>query len=380
MLTESLTIVSVVSAVISAAMGVMFWLTVRRIGALHAISQVEGTGPTVSVIVPARNEQADLAAALRSICDQEGVQLQVIVVNDHSSDQTGAIADSFAESDQRVIVIHNPPLAAGWLGKANAMETAFRQATGEFLVFADADVIHDRRCFISALTEFQRHPTGMLSLLPKVIMESFWENALLPHAVMAATVQFCAPGVNNPDSPHAAAAGAFMLVRRETVEQLHGLDCIKSDYLDDVALAKAVKRIGHDSRVILAPDLVKVRLFKGNRDAFWGFTKNILMAVSNIWVAIPTMFLPIFVYWLPLVCLALGTVSLNWTMIAAGGSAYLIQACLLFPARKLCQFRWGKALFFPFNALPVLCCFTMALYYRLSRGSVAWRGRVVRIV
>jgi hypothetical protein len=376
---QSLFIVSLMSAVMSAALGIVFFVTLIRLGALTPVEHLGETEPTVSVVMPARNEQRDLAAALRSVLAQEGVQLQIIVVNDHSSDSTGEIADSIAESDERVSVIHDPPLPPGWLGKTNAMEQGARAATGEFIVFTDADVIHQPRCFGTAIAELRRKQVDFLSLCPNFECQSFWENVLLPHCFIAGAVQFCLQGVNDPESPKGAAAGAFMLMRRRLLEQMNGLECIRSEFLDDVALARAVKRQGCDARLQLAPGLLKVRLFKGNADAFWGLSKNILGAVDQVWMAIPAMFLPIFVYWAPLVSVLVGLCKSVPALMAAGGLAYAVQFLLLFPVSRICTIRWTKAAFFPAAAAPVVCCFAKALYHRLVSGSVDWRGRVVTV-
>ena len=110
----------------------------------------------MSVIIPARNEEQDLAEALASVLSQQDVELEVIVVNDHSSDRTGAIADTLAAADARVTVIHDPELPPGWLGKCNAMQKAVAVASGDMLLFTDADIMHDPRCFVTALAEMER--------------------------------------------------------------------------------------------------------------------------------------------------------------------------------------------------------------------------------
>jgi chlorobactene glucosyltransferase len=379
MLDQSLVTISLASAIISAALGVAFLVTLRRLGTLSVVEPADDGGPTVSVVVPARNEERDLAAALDSLLAQEGIQAQIIVVNDHSTDRTGEIADSIAQSDPRIAVIHNPPLAPGWLGKPNAMEHGARRATGEFLVLADADVIHEPRCFASAIAEFQRKRIDLLSLLPTFEAESFWENALLPHLMIAGVLQFFRRGINDPKSTEAAAAGAFILMRRDLLEKIGGLACVKAEFLDDVSLARAVKRRGFDARFELAPHLLRVRLFKGNRDAFWGLTKNVLGAVDQVWMAVPAMFLPIFTYWVPLTAVVVGLVEGKPALIASGGGAYVVQAALLISASRICKVRWPKPLFFPLAAVPVLCCFTKALYHRLVSGAIAWRGRVISV-
>ncbi len=245
---------SFLSAVMSAGLGIVFWMTLKQLGTLDADSQIRSAEPTISVIVPARNEQLDLASAVRSILAQQDVRLQVILVNDHSSDDTGAIADSLARSDDRVTVIHDPPLRDGWLGKTNAMQTGISLATGALTVFTDADVIHHPCCFAVAVAMLEEKKLDLLSLCPTFECKSFWENVLLPHCFIAGTVQFCLQSVNDPRSSNGAAAGAFILVRREMVDRIDGMQSVRSEFLDDVALARSVKRHGGEARFQLAPN------------------------------------------------------------------------------------------------------------------------------
>ena len=140
----------------------------------------------LSVIVPARNEEQDLAESLGSVLAQDGVELEVIVVNDHSSDRTALIADSFAVADSRVRVIHDPDLPAGWLGKCNAMQKAAALADGEVLLFTDADIVHAPRCFVTGLAEMEAHELDFLSLFPRMRCVSVGENIIVPARSWAA--------------------------------------------------------------------------------------------------------------------------------------------------------------------------------------------------
>jgi hypothetical protein len=168
-----------------------------------------------------------------------------------------------------------------------------------------------------------------------------------------------------------------MLTRRDVLNHVGGLEQIKSEVLDDVALAKLIKRSGFRARITFAPDLLRVRLFKGNHDAFWGFTKNILAALDYVWMAVPAMFLPVLIYWVPIATVGLGIARQNAVMIAAGMSAYVIQVGLLLLLFRFCRLQFAKALFFPLAAIPVMCCIGKALYHRWATGAVAWRGRVI---
>ena len=111
----------------------------------------------ISVIIPARNEEQDISPALSSVLNQNGVELEVIVVNDHSTDRTGELVDHIAQSDSRITVLHDPPLEPGWLGKANAMQHGVARATGDYLLFTDADILHHPSCFVTVLNEMQQN-------------------------------------------------------------------------------------------------------------------------------------------------------------------------------------------------------------------------------
>src|SRR5207302_696797 len=162
------------------AVGVRLVIAARRIR-WHAVSLASGNRTTkVTVIVPARNEEQDLAAALESMLQQTGVSLEVIVVDDHSTDGTGMIADAAARADRRVQVLHQPPLPPGWLGKQSAMHQAAARASGEYLLFTDADIVYQPACLALALAEMEQHQLDLLSLLPLIRCGSLWENVVTP--------------------------------------------------------------------------------------------------------------------------------------------------------------------------------------------------------
>src|ERR1700724_3813233 len=132
--------------------------------------------PTVSVIVPARNEQTCLGASLASLAAQTGVPFEIIVVDDHSTDRTREIAQSFSG----VRVIDAGPLPEGWIGKNNAVTTGARQSRGEWLLFTDADTIHIPGSLARALAEAAENNAELLSYSPQQIAVTFWEMATLP--------------------------------------------------------------------------------------------------------------------------------------------------------------------------------------------------------
>ncbi len=333
----------------------------------------------LSVIIPARDEEADIAQSLGSVLNQVGVDLEVIVVNDHSSDRTGKIVDALAASDPRLTVIHNPALPPGWLGKCNAMQQAAAQASGDLLLFSDADILHAPTCFATAMVEMERHGLDFLSLFPLMHCVSLWENVNVP-ALEGGMALFATPAIDDPKSADALAAGAFMMVRTSVFQAVGGFTRIRGEMLDDVALAKLIKLNGYRTGFHAAPELLQVRLYKGNSHAFWGMTKNVLQGMGGrIWLAPAVMFLPVFVFWIPLGCIVAGVLDGTPDLVAAGLATYLIQYATLWSGRKLFKFHPGKALLFPLVAIPVICCMAKALYLYSLRGEVLWRGRTVQV-
>lgn len=363
---------------LSVLIGLGFIRSLHIVKSLTPTEPVDSEKPLIDVIVPARNEQADVGTAVRSILAQQRVDVRVTVINDHSTDQTGSIVDTIAANDSRVHVIHDPPLLDGWFGKANAMQHAYQTTTRPYVVFADADVVHSPCCFITAIDYMRQEQCDFLSLFPKVQLVSFWENAIVPHLMVFGLVTFLNRALDDPKSGHAVAAGAFMLTRRNVLDEIGGLACVRNEALDDVMLARNIKANGFVTKIALAPQLLSVRLFKSNRDAFWGFSKNILGAVSHIAFAFPAIVVPLFVYWLPISVLLVGIVRQDGWWIICGISAYVSQAAILVLASRLAEMHPLKSLAFPFSAIPIGCCFARAIYHHFISDGVVWRGRVIR--
>lgn len=374
---QALVILSLTATAMSLGVLALAISAARHVGEAEERQGTTLAAGVISVVVPARNEESDVERGLLSILAQENVDLRVIAVNDHSTDRTGAILESLAAADHRLTVIHDPPLEPGWFGKCNAMEHGVALATGEYLALCDADVVHSRRSLASALAELQRDDLDFISYIPRLVCESFWENVTLAPFGLVSLALLGGARVNDPASSDAVAAGALILMRRRVLRDVGGFVAVKNQMLDDVALARTVKSRGYRVRLRLAPRLLEVRMFKGNRQAFWGPTKNILAFLGHPWLALPALMLPVLVYWVPLAALAAGSWHRNPLLLAAGGSTYLVHILMILHARKISRLRWTRAAFFPLLVLPLVCCGMRALYYRFAKGSVQWRGRTI---
>ncbi len=380
---QSLFWLAAIVAVVSIGMLVLFEIAVARTGVVRPVEVDEtrgGGGIKLSVVIPARNEEEDIEEALRSVLGQKGVELHVIVVNDHSTDRTGAILRRLAAEDSRITLVDNPPLPTGWLGKQNAMNHGVAVASrfaDELILFTDADVVHVPTSFATGVAVLNRRGLDFLSFTPRIVCESFWENVFIPLPLFALTTSN-AGGVNNPKSSNAWAAGSFMLIKAEALRDVGGIASIKSAILDDTELARVVKRSGHRIGYQLGPKLMQVRMFKGNRHAFWGPTKNaIALGFNHAWLALPAMGLPVLFFWVPLAAVIAGLWTNDARLVAVGLVQPLASLCALVRMRPLCKFRWHKVIFFPLIVIPIVCVFAKGFWEQQIRGQHVWRDRAV---
>jgi glycosyltransferase involved in cell wall biosynthesis len=381
---QSLFWLAAIVAVVSLGLLVLFEIAVARTVVVRPVKAGETAGERVklSVVIPARNEEEDIEQALRSVLSQKGVELHVIVVNDHSTDRTGVIVRRLAVEDPRITVVENPPLQTGWLGKQNAMNHGVAIASRfahELVLFTDADVVHGPESFVTGVAVLQRRGLDFLSFTPRIVCESFWENVFIPLPLFALTTSN-AGGVNNPNSPKAWAAGSFMLIKTDVLRDVGGIASVKSAILDDTELARVVKRSGHRVGYHLGPKLMHVRMFKGNRHAFWGPTKNaIALGFDHPWMSLPAMALPVLFFWVPIAAVIAGLRTNDAPLVAAGIVQPLASLYGLVRIMPLCRFRWHKAIFFPLIVIPIVCVLAKAFAEQHVRGRHIWRDRVVEL-
>ena len=197
--------------------------------------------PKVSVVIPGRNEEGDIENTIRGVLDQPGVDVEVIVINDHSTDRTGEIINRIAASDPRVRALHDPPLKEGWLGKANAMQYGSQFATGDYIVFTDADISHKPGSFIAAVHEMQEHRLQLLSMMPLFIWESIWENSAAP-AFLIALTNFLSGPIHDPESDDALAIGAIIMVEADTYKQLGGHEAVRNQIISRPRIVAWMRR------------------------------------------------------------------------------------------------------------------------------------------
>jgi glycosyltransferase involved in cell wall biosynthesis len=331
----------------------------------------------VSVIVPARNEEASLGACLQSLTAQSGVSFEIIVVDDHSTDRTREIASSFSDSrssDARLRVIEASPLPPGWTGKNNAVAAGTRVAQGEWLLFTDADTIHLPGSLARSLEEARRRGVSMLSYSPEQIVKSVLEKAVMPVIFAELAATYRPSEVSDPNSPAAAANGQYILITREAYDAVGGHAAVAGNLLEDVALARAVKRSGRKIFFRYAADAVRTRMYRDFTQLREGWTKNLALLFASP-ARLAMLRTLEFILIVASFTIAIAA-SLRQTRLPALLAAMLAAVlCTLFLQRiRRAHFSWDANLVALFG-LPLFSYLLLRSKQFHDRGKVPWKGR-----
>ncbi|HEX5234742.1 MAG TPA: glycosyltransferase family 2 protein [Silvibacterium sp.] len=239
------------------------------------------------MIVPARNEHDCVGECLRSLVAQSeegwrlGREWEILLVDDHSTDGTREIAQGL----EGVTVLDAPALEKGWTGKANAAWAGAQASRGEWLLFTDADTVHEPGSGSGsgsrAVVEAERHGVAMLSYSPRQIVRGVWQRALMPLVFSELAVTFPPAKVSDPATHLAAANGQFLLVRRDVYFGNGGHEAVKDAVLEDVALAQTVKLRKQGLRFRYAPEAVAAHMYRSLGALLEGWTKNLALLFGN---------------------------------------------------------------------------------------------------
>jgi glycosyltransferase involved in cell wall biosynthesis len=328
--------------------------------------------PAVSVIVPARNEEACLGACLQSLLAQSGVSLEIIVIDDHSTDRTRELALSF--SSKLIRVIEAGPLPAGWTGKNNALTAGSRVATGDWLLFTDADTINLPGSLASSLEEANAQGASMLSYSPEQIVKGFWQKAVMPVIFAELAASFRPSQVSDPNSPAAAANGQYILITREAYDAVGGHAAIAGNLLEDVALARAVKRSGRKILFRYGGDAVQTRMYRSFAQLREGWTKNLALlfpSPARLAALRATEFVLIAASFA--ISLAAALRGHRQPAALAGILAAMLYAILLKRIRRA-HFAWSANILALFG-LPLFSYLLLRSKTAHARGAVSWKGR-----
>jgi len=330
----------------------------------------------ITVIVPARDEEAAIGATLRSLLASKGVRLQIIAVNDRSTDRTGVrmedmAAETAANGGRHTLqVLHVDALPSGWLGKPHAMAMAAKHARSPWLLFTDGDVLFQQQALEIALRAAEAHNADHMVLTPTVIITTAAERAML--ATMNALSQWMIRlwKVSDPRAKDYIGVGAFNLIRRDVYEKLGGFEALRMEVLDDLRMGWMIKRAGYRQCVILGPDLVRLRwlhsalgvVHLAEKNGFAAYRYNVaLTLLAGLGLATIAL--------LPLIAIVAG----GWALVA-GLLSYIAVGLTFWGNRKVTAAPAWLAILYAPATLVVLYALMRSMMLALVRKGIDWRG------
>jgi len=327
--------------------------------------------PGISLIFAARDEQEKLPRALGTLADLDYPDLEIIAVNDRSSDDTPAILSDAAKRDTRLKVVNVESLPAGWVGKPHALQNAYEISHGEWLLFTDADVLFKPDSLRKAMGMAHCFGLDHLTLMGDVEMHGFWEKTVLTFFALGFYIGTNPAAVSDPNSSAYLGVGAFQLVRR-TAYQASGMHRrLAMEVVDDLKLGKILKRAGFRSGVGLAGEYVSVRWHAGLRNIVNGVTKNFFaVAGYNIGTVVLQVAGVLCTNVLPF--LALPFVH-GWTRMLAAISVILALVAYTGTARVMKVPVW-YALTQPIGAAVFAYMLLRSTVITMSQRGVIWRN------
>lgn len=361
-----------------AAMNLFFYRRPRPAPALVG----DGARPAaISILIPARDEAAQIGGALHAVLASTGVDLEVVVLDDHSSDRTAEIVRAVAAADPRVRLAMAPPLPTGWSGKQHACHRLASLACHELMLFVDADVRFAPDGLARVAAFLQAHPAvALASGFPHQVTRTLAEKLVVPMILFLLLGYLPMPGLRWTVWPaFGAACGQLIAVRRAAYERAGGHAAIRSSLHDGLSLPRAFRRCGLRTDVFDATDVASCRMYEGARAVWAGFSKNATEGMATP-AALPVWTVLLFGgHVLPFLLVAAAVLLdlppgvLLLAFLATGLSLGLRLALAL-------RFRqsWLGAVLHPLGVLATLAIQISALVRALRGAPPVWRGRSYR--
>jgi glycosyltransferase involved in cell wall biosynthesis len=328
------------------------------------------TARSVTAIIPARNEEAVIAACITSLASQPEIS-EILVVNDQSTDATADVVRSLMEKIPNLRLLESGGLPDGWVGKNHALWVGVQEAKGAWLLFTDADAEHERDSVSRALQIAQEQGAALVSFSPEQITDTWYEKALIPYIYLRLAKRFSYENVNDPKSAAAAANGQFLMMRRDVYEAVGGHSSVAGEVLEDVAIAMRVKAAGQRIWFGSGKGIVRVRMYRSFQAMWQGWKKNLYRLMGGTpWTVIREMEsnLP----WIPLLLIVLG---LKYPVLVFLGVLLLIARQTSYGLDLLRNQYPFSFIFYYVPGLALYIGVLLASYRGHVNGRIQWKGR-----
>jgi chlorobactene glucosyltransferase len=342
--------------------------------------------PLISICIPARNEENNIRRCVEAVLHQDYPNIEVIVLDDRSTDATLTQLQGIAAHDSRLIPISGSDLPDGWAGKPHALHQASAVARGEWLCFVDADTFLKPAAISSCYVKALETEADLFTVMTEQVLGSFWEKVVMPLVMTALSVGFSPRRVNDPSRRDAVANGQFILIKRSVYDAIGGHEKVKDQIVEDKALSELVKWSGYRLVVADGMQVVRTRMYTSLPTMWEGWTKNIYLGlrdhVAMLFLGafgaslglIAALFLPLW----PLLGLFWYANGGGWMALMVIIESLLVWGYLLYfravIARKMNISPW-YALTTPLGAGIFAAMMLTSAWKVISGQGVTWRGR-----
>jgi chlorobactene glucosyltransferase len=361
------------------------WRRLRRRPRLGAPTGPVADAPLISVLIPARNEERSIARCVAGVLALQYPRLELLVLDDGSTDGTAAALAPFA-ADRRLRLLQGRPLAQGWTGKCNACQQLGAAASGEWLLFLDADTAPQPGLASALLAHARGRGLDLVTLFPFMELGSFWERAVLPPFLALITALFPVERLERADTPpgEVLANGQCIFVRRAAYLAVGGHGSVRAEVLEDVRLAQVIRAAGYRVGGGEGMELLRVRMYRSGAEVAQGLMKNAAAGfrsggARSLWAAVAL----VASAWGPLWLLGAGSLMLV-SGAGGGGAVVLGRGALAWAAalslwgalyRELYELSPVYALVWPIGLLAYLLIALGGIWRVRSGRGVVWKGR-----
>ena len=339
-------------------------------------------GPLISVVIPARNEEGNIGNLLDSMVSQDYGNIEILVINDQSTDRTGEILEEYRKKDSRIQVFSTDPGRQYHVnGKINALLQLIPHAKGEYILATDADTVHKSDCISFAYSVMKAHSLDIISGFPKELCHSYFGNICMS-AMMLTTVFIPQWFIHRFPIPAASfAIGQFIMMKKSAYDETGGYDRIKGEICDDIGIVRLFVRSGKKYSFIDLSKHSACLMYRTAKESFKGIERSIAGVIPPK----ITMLLPIVIAVVALLHIALSPIAAAMLLLSEGlttGSATMLAGTVLFIAGWFigCKaFRWQKRISIscPLTLIVVCAMYIHGLFRSITGKGFEWKGRII---
>jgi len=357
-------------------------ISFRNTPYLDKFEQGRHDSPKVSIILPARNEEEFITKCLDTLLEQDYPNYEIIVIDDSSEDSTASIISQYAKRHSKIVPVSAREKPEGWMGKNWACIEGYKRATGELLLFTDADTQHKKNVVSLAVSHLLTFNLDALTVIPRMISLDFWTKITLPMISTFLHTRFSAIRVNDPTKKTGYFFGSFFIINKKTYEQVGTHEGVKQEIIEDGALGKKVKETGHKMKMVRGEHLIEA-VWSRDKSTLWNALKRLMIPLylQSHGIAIGIFFAVLFLLFVPFPVLiyssffAFESLSNSTLLISSIFASVLIYAGGVIEVKKGLNLKLIHALFAPVGSLVVVLAFLSGLLQAKKDASVSWRGR-----